>query len=115
MLLLDALEVGIGREQHQFVPNTELREKRIDRADLTAVSAACVAKLRGFDVIAPLRGDEGQHRKPLHDPIAGLRTAKALEELLQDEACRKDRIAGRERVRERCDGRHRRGRIAAQR
>jgi hypothetical protein len=68
-------------------------EKRVDRPDLHALSAAVVPQLGRIDVIVAVRHDEGQRRKALDDLGPALGPGEALQELLQDEAGRQECFA----------------------
>ena len=73
--------------------NAQLREQRVDCADLQVGAAAAISQFRGVDVILPIRGQERQGRKPLDDLFARPRAGKTLQQLLQDQAARYDGIA----------------------
>jgi hypothetical protein len=61
------------RGQHcQVVANAQLRQKRVDRPDLHALSAAAVPQLRRIDVIVAIRHDERQRGKAIDDLGAAL-------------------------------------------
>ena len=47
----DELEVAIGREHDEAMPDTQLGEERIDRPDLDAAAATGVAELGSLDVV----------------------------------------------------------------
>jgi hypothetical protein len=63
----------------------QLRQQRVDGADLHTLTAAMIAQLRGIDMVAAIGHQERQSRKPLKDRIAGSRTGKSLQEFLQYE------------------------------
>jgi hypothetical protein len=68
-------------------------EKRVDRPDLHALSAAVVPQLRRLNVIVAIRHDQRQRRKAIDDLGPTLRPGEALQEFLQDEAGRQKRFA----------------------
>ena len=70
------------------MPDTQLREKGVDRSDLDAAAAALVPQRRSFDVIIAIRRQQGHGRKATDDLIAGFGAGETLQELLQNEAGR---------------------------
>ena len=79
------MEVVVGRQQFEVVPETQLRQKRIDRSDLDSSAATFVAQGRGLDVILTIRHDQRQRRETVQDLIARLRASKPLQDFLQYE------------------------------
>ena len=79
------MEVVVGRQQFEVVPETQLRQKRIDRSDLDSSAATFVAQGRGLDVILTIRHDQRQRRETIQDLIARLRASKPLKNFLQYE------------------------------
>jgi hypothetical protein len=49
-MVCHTLKIRIAREHQQAVANAQLRQERIDRANLNTMTAAQVAKRCGFDV-----------------------------------------------------------------
>jgi hypothetical protein len=78
-------EIVVGCQQHQVVTNAQLRDYRVDRADLQAGAAATIAQVRSVDVIQPVRSQERQRRKTVDDVLSRLRTGKSLQQFLQDQ------------------------------
>lgn len=74
-----ALKIPIAREHQQAVANAQLRQERIDRANLNAMAAACVAKRCSFDVI----GSIGHQQRKCGEPIQNLLTSCWSSEALQ--------------------------------
>ncbi len=64
------MEVPVGRQHLQIVPQAKLGKQSVDRAELQTFPAAGIAQLRGFDVIAAIRNEQRQGRKALDDLIA---------------------------------------------
>lgn len=89
----DAFEILIGGQHGHIVAYAQLRQKRVDRRDLHAISAAMVSQLRRIDMIVAIRNDEGQGGKALDNPGTAFRPGKALKKLLQDKAGRQKRFA----------------------
>jgi hypothetical protein len=73
------LKIPIARKHQQAVANAQLRQQRIDRANLNAMTAAGVAKRCGFDVIGSIGHEEGK----CGEPIQNLRTRFWSSEALQ--------------------------------
>ena len=66
-MVCDALKVVIARQHYQVVADAQLRQESIDRANLNAMTAACVADVSGFDVIGSIRHEEGKGGEPLQN------------------------------------------------
>ena len=84
------MEVVISCQQFEVVPETQLRQKRIDRSDLDSSAATFVAQGSGVDVILTIRHDQRQRRETVQDLIARLRAGKPLQDFLQYEPGRVD-------------------------
>ena len=84
---------AVGREHFESVTDAKLSEKDINRPDLEPLSTTGVPELCRFNVIRTLGDDEGKKRESLDDPVSCFRTAKALEELLKDQARREEKLA----------------------
>jgi hypothetical protein len=56
-----------------------LRQERIDRANLNAMTTARVAKRRGFYVIGSIRYEEGKCGEPIQDLLTRFWSREALE------------------------------------
>lgn len=68
------LEVSIRTEQHVTVTDRELREQRVDRAQLDARGAAAVAQSGSLDVVVTERLDEWNALETPQDLGAGFET-----------------------------------------
>ena len=97
------LKIPITRKHQQAVADAQLRQERIDRANLNAITTARVAKRRGFDVIGSIGHEEGKCGEPLQDLLTGFRSREALQQLLQYQTCRQDRFAALNRLNQRGD------------
>jgi hypothetical protein len=91
-MVCDALKVVIARQHHQVVADAQLRQESIDRANLNAMTAACVADVSGFDVIGSIRHEEGKGGEPLQNLLTRFGSRKPLQQLLQHQARRQDRF-----------------------
>jgi len=56
-----------------------LRQKRIYRANLNAVTTASVAKRRGFDVISSIGDEEGKCGEPIQNLLTRLWPRETLQ------------------------------------
>ena len=83
-------EISVGAQHHQIVPNTEPREKRINRSDLKAVTAALIAKVCSGDVVFALWHDERQRSEPFEDLRSRFRAAESLEKFLKNQPRREN-------------------------
>jgi hypothetical protein len=59
--------------------DTQLRQERIDRADLNAMTTARIAKRRRLDVIGSIGDEEGQRGEPIQNLLTGLRSRESLQ------------------------------------
>ncbi|HTW54804.1 MAG TPA: hypothetical protein VME45_23160 [Stellaceae bacterium] len=57
----DEPEIRVCRQHRQIVPQTKLRQKGVDSADLNAMAAAFISEVGGIDVVGSIGGDQG-HR-----------------------------------------------------
>ena len=96
-MLCDAPEIGVGREELQFVANAELREDRIDGSDLDSAPPRAIPNLRGFKVVVTVGGDKRKSSEPGDDCLLCARPMEALENLLVDESRRNDEFTIRQR------------------
>lgn len=99
------LEVPVGAEHREVVAQAELCQENVDGPDLHSVPSAGRAQVRRGDVVVPVRHEERQRRKPFQDRLARLRSPEALQDLLQDQTGRADRLAPPQRTRELLDDR----------
>lgn len=56
-----------------------MREERIDRADLNAMTTAGIAKRRRFDVIGSIGHEKGKRGEPIHNLLTRLWCREALQ------------------------------------
>ena len=92
-MVCDAAKIQITRQHKQAMANAQLRQERIDRANLNAMSAARVSKGRGFDVIGSIGHEDGKRGETVYYLLTCFRTGEPLEKLLQDQSCSQDRLA----------------------
>ena len=71
----DTAKIEVRGDHDQVVPDTELRQKRIDRSDLNAVATAAIAQLRGLDVVLARWSDHRQRAETIQDAGSGFRSA----------------------------------------
>lgn len=90
----DVLEVLIGAEKSQNVPDTKLRNERIDCPDLNTRSTTRVSQRRSLDVIISVRNQERHGGKPLENLGACLGPSETLQQLLKNESSRENSLAG---------------------
>ena len=114
-MLCYALKIPITRQQQQAVADTQLRQERIDRANLNAMTTAGVAKRRRIDVIGSIGHEEGKCGEPIQNQLTRFWSREALQQLLQYQACRQDRFAVLNRLNQDGDLRSRRRPITSQR
>lgn len=79
------LEIPVGTQHHEVVPDTELREECIDRSDLKAAPAALIAKFCSGSVVFALWHDERQGSEPIEDLRSRFRAVESLEKLLKNQ------------------------------
>jgi hypothetical protein len=77
-MVCDSLEILIARQHKQAVADAQLRQERIDRANLKAMTTAGVAKRRGVDVIGSIGHEEGKCGKPLQNLLTRFRSRESL-------------------------------------
>jgi|SRR5215469_2641948 len=110
----DVLEVLIGAEECQAVPDAKLGNQRIDRPNLNSCATTRVAERCCLDVVVSVRNQERYGGKPLENLSACLGPSEALQQLLENQAGREDGLAGAKGVRERGNLRHRLRRVPTQ-
>ena len=69
-MLRDRIEVLVRAQKRKVMTKAELRDQRIDRADLDARPPTRVAQLRRCDMVFSRRLNERQGCKSLDDPGA---------------------------------------------
>jgi hypothetical protein len=102
-MVCDTLKILIARQHQQAVADAQLRQERIDRANLNAMTTARVAKRRGFNMIGSVGHEEGKCGEPLQNLLTRFRSGEALQQLLQYQTCRQDRFAALDRLNQRGD------------
>src|SRR5580692_1564305 len=73
----DVTEVAIGGQHRQFVANAQLRQQRVDRANLNSASTAPVSQLGRFDMVVATGNEERQRREAIEERTAGPRPGKS--------------------------------------
>ena len=86
-------EILVGGQHREVVAHAQLRQKRVDRPDLHALSAAVISQFRRMDVIVAIRDDERQRRKALDELGPAFGSGEALQKFLQDKARRQNYFA----------------------
>ena len=61
------LEIPVARQHRQIAAQAELRQQRIDRADLNAAAPASVSQFRRVHMVALVRHQQRQRSKPFED------------------------------------------------
>jgi len=90
------LEVTICREQCVLMTDGELRDERVDRAELNAGLPAGVPHLRTSDVVVAVGLHEGHARESLDDLRTSSVRHETLKDLLQDQTGRDDDVIASE-------------------
>jgi hypothetical protein len=73
------LKIPITRKHQQAVADAQLRQERIDRANLNAMTTAGIAKRRGFDVIGSIGHKEWKCGEPIQNLLTRLWSREALQ------------------------------------
>jgi hypothetical protein len=76
-MVCDTRKILIARQHQQAVADAQLRQERIDRANLNAMTTARVAKRRGFNMIGSVGHEEGKCGEPLQNLTSLLPTESA--------------------------------------
>jgi hypothetical protein len=90
----DIAKVPIDRQYREVVVETELRQQRIDRADLNAAASAFVSQSGRVHMVEPVRNEQRQRSEPIEDLLAIPRSGKALQNLLQNQSGGHEFLAG---------------------
>jgi len=61
------------------VADAQLRQERVDRTNLNAVTTTGVAKRCGFDVIRSIRDEKRKRREPIHNLLTCLWSTETLQ------------------------------------
>jgi len=96
-MLRSVCKVLIGAQQDKLVADAEMRDERVDRPDLHAGPSARVSDACRANMVFAVWLDQCERREPLDDLRACLGARKALEQLLQDEACCHDDVGSGKR------------------
>jgi hypothetical protein len=83
-------KIVVHREHRQIVAEAKLREQRINGSDLEACAVATVPQVRSFDVVRAIRNYERNSVESIQDLCPSFWARKALQQLLEDNPCRKD-------------------------
>ena len=110
----DVLEVPVGAEKCQTVADAKLRNQRIDRSSLNSCSTTRVSQRRSVSVIISVRNQKRHGGKALENLGACLRPSETLQQLLENESSREDRLATAKAVSERRNLGHGLGRTTTQ-
>ena len=70
--------------------DAKLGEQGIDGSDLNAATAACRAQRGSVYMVLSIRLNQRQCRKAVNDLLSGPGAGKALQQFLENEACRHD-------------------------
>lgn len=97
----DVIKILVCRQHYQLVTQAELRQQRIDRANLKPGPPATVTQPGGIDVVLPIRDEERQRGEALENLLARLGSRKPLQQFLQHEPGGVNLFSGVERLRER--------------
>ena len=73
------LKIPVTRKHQQAVADAQLRQERIERANLNAMTTAGIAKCRGFDVIGSIRHEEGKCGEPIQNLLTRFLSREALQ------------------------------------
>ena len=90
----DIVKVSVGRQHSEAVAQTELRQERVDGADLNAAAPAFVSQFGCVHVVSPVRNQERQRREPIEDLHTVPRSGEALQKLLQNKTGGHELLAG---------------------
>ena len=97
-------EVLVGGQQRERVANAELREQRIDGADLDTGTAAAIARLGRVDVVLAVGRVKGPGAEPVDDVLPCARPGVGGGATTDREASLKKTAAGLPRRRSRDGG-----------
>jgi len=73
------LKIPIARQHQQPMADKQLRQERIDSANLHTMTTARIAKRRRFDVIGSIGHEEGKCGEPIQKLLTCLRSREALQ------------------------------------
>ena len=110
----DVLEVLIGAEEYQAVPDAKLGNQRIDCPYLNSRATTGVAERCSLDVVISVRNQERYGGKPLENLGACLGPSETLQQLLENQSGREDGLPGAKGVGEGGNLGHRLRRVPTQ-
>ena len=110
----NVLEVLIGAEEYQAVPDAKLGNQRIDCSNLNACATTRVAERCSLDVVISVRNQERYGGKPLENLGACLGPSETLQQLLENQSGREDGLPGAKGVGEGGNLGHRLRRVPTQ-
>jgi hypothetical protein len=90
----DIAKVPIGRQHREVVAEAELRQQRVDRADLNAAASAFVSQSGCVHMVEPVRNEQRQLSEPIEDLLAIPRSGEALQNFLQNQSGGHEFLAG---------------------
>jgi hypothetical protein len=94
----DVLEVAVGAEEREGMPNAKLSNECIDCSNLDSYATTRFSQRRSLDVIIPIRSQERHSGKPLENLGTCLRPRKTLQQLLENESGRENSLPSAESV-----------------
>lgn len=77
------MEVLVGGQHGQLVPDAKLREERVDGCRLDALATAAITNVGGADVILTVGDEKRQRAEALDDPAMRFGLREALQQLLE--------------------------------
>ena len=99
----DTVEILVGRQHCEIVPETNAGEQGVDRSNLNAATAAVVTQRCRVDVILPVGNQQRECGEPVQDRLAVFRTGKTLQQFLQHQSGCQNWLTVFEGMRERFD------------
>ena len=90
----DIAKVFVGRQHRQVVAETELRQQRVDSADLHAAAPALVSEFGRVNMVAAVGNQQRQSGEPVEYLRPASRSGEALQKFLQDEPGGHELLAG---------------------
>ena len=87
----EVLEIFVGTQHHELVPDAQSGEEGVDCPDLKAATTTVVAKICCGGVIFALGHNQRQRSESVQDLLSRFRAAESLQDLLKNQPCREDR------------------------
>lgn len=81
----DVAEIAVRRQHREIMAQAELRQERVDGADLRARPTTAIAQLGGLNMVPSVRRDKRQGREPIENLRSRLGSGESLQQLLQDQ------------------------------